>query len=180
MTILSYLTRSSSIVRSRAFLDDRGLTLVELMMAIVIMALIGLVASAYVQVGIASNARVQGDAAFTQEFSLAFNQVLDGAGASYRGLRAASSVTPAEINGITYYQLYFGEPYWAEQYWVSDGFLYRSLADGLGSCMIACEGISIVQTESSSALYDFSLISPEAEAGSGRMTTRVRLRNVVD
>lgn len=152
--------------------DESGITQVELLIAIVLAAVLVGAAFAYVQVGISANARVSGQAHYAQRLALAANQILDGSGTTFLGMRSASSIQSRSGGG---FEFRYSGTYHTESYWISQGELLRSADGGGAEKVVRADGLSIEDT--GEGCYTVRL---SANTGGGRTTeytTRVRLRN---
>ena len=153
--------------------DESGITQVELLVAVVLAAILVGAVFAYVQVGMSANARVSAQAHYAQGLALATNQIVDGSGNTFFGMRSASSVQNRSGGGFDF--RYSGTSH-TESYWISEGELLRSADSGDAQKVTRADSLSIENT-GSSGLYTVRL---SMNAGGGRTAeyaTRIRLRN---
>jgi len=152
--------------------DESGITQVELLIAVVLAAVLFGAAFAYIQVGISANTRVSAQAYYAQRLALAANQIVDGSGSTFLGMRSASSVQNRSGGGFEF--RYPGSSH-TESYWINEGELLRSADGGSAQEVVRADSLSINDTGSG-----FYAVSLSADAGGGRTAeyvTRVRLRN---
>jgi type II secretory pathway pseudopilin PulG len=120
--------------------DESGVTQVELLIAVVLAAVLIGAVFAYVQVGMSANARVSAQAHYSQGLALAANQIIDGSGNTFLGMRSASSVQPRSGGGFEF--RYSGTSH-TESYWISRGELFRSADGGGAEKVVRADGLSI-------------------------------------
>lgn len=115
------------------FRDESGITLLELMMAVTIMGLVIVGVLAFARLGVVAKSTVDKGVRYSQQLALMSEQVVEGAGDKYRGLREATNVRSEPKPGHTCYVFDYSdsEKSRQEQYWISDATLYRSTGDGL-------------------------------------------------
>ncbi len=152
--------------------DESGITQVELLLAVVLAVVLVGAAFSYVQMGISANARVSAQAHYAQRLALAANQIVDGSGNTFLGMRNASSVQNRTGGGFEF--RYSGSSH-TESYWISEGELLCSADGGSAQKVVRADGLSV--SDIGSGFYAVSL---SADTGGGRIAeyvTRVRLRN---
>lgn len=152
--------------------DESGMTQVELLIAAVLAAVLVGALFASVRVGISANARASAQAHYAEKLALAANQIVDGSGSAFLGMRSASSVQNRPGGGFEF--RYSGTSH-TESYWISQGGLVRSANGGNAEEIVRADGLSIEDTGSG-----FYTVRLSANTGGGRTTeyaTRVRLRN---
>ncbi|MEA4882765.1 MAG: type II secretion system protein [Clostridia bacterium] len=155
--------------------SESGMTLVELMIAVVLAILLVGAAFTYVQVGMSANARVSNQARYSQGLALAANEILDGSGSEFRGMRAASSISVRSGGGYEFH--YSGAiSSHTESYWVSNGYVYRSSDGGAALQMTMADSLSI-DLAGASGFYVVSLTMNVGSGNTVQYSTRARLRN---
>ena len=161
---------------------DSGITLVELMIAIVLMSVVFVGVLAYFQLAMAANLRVSNQASYSQELSLMASQILDGSGGQFLGLRQAKAVHVSCGHGRASYTFTYGgsDTGHAETYWSHAGRLYRSRATGIAEEMGRANELRIASVEGAGDGVYAIEITGGAEAGTANeveYSTYVRLRN---
>jgi len=151
---------------------ERGITQVELLITVVLAAVLIGAVFAYVQVGMSANARVTAQAHYAQRLALAANQILDGSGNAFLGMRSASSVQSRSGGGFEF--RYTGTSH-TESYWISEGELLRSADGGSAEKVVRADGLSIEDIGKGS--YTVRLSADTGGARTIEYATRVRLRN---
>ncbi len=153
--------------------DQRGITQVELLIALVLAAVLMGAAFAYIQTAMSASARVSSQSYSAQTLALAANQIIDGSGSEFRGLRSASSVRNRSEGGFEF--SYSGSSH-AESYWISQGELFRSSDGGDAQAIARADSLSI-ETAGGGG---FCTVRLSLNTGGGRTAehaTSIRLRN---
>ncbi len=159
---------------------DAGITLVELMIAIVLMSVVFVGVLAYFQLAMAANLRVTTQATYSQELSLMASLILDGSGWQYRGLRQAKAVHASHGHGYTSYTFAYGgsDSSHSETYWSSDGRLYRSCGTGIPEETGSATGLQITAVDGAGqGVYSLVITGAAGAVGGTEYATYVRLRN---
>ncbi len=152
---------------------ESGITQVELLVAVVLAVVLLGAAFGYVQVGLSANSRVSAQARYGQGLALAVNQIIDGSGNAFLGLRGASSIQNRLAGG---FEFRYPVASHTESYWISGGELFRS-ADGSAAQSVTKADSLHIDSMGSSGFYTVRL---SAGADGGQVveySTRVRLRN---
>ncbi|HAI86357.1 MAG TPA: hypothetical protein DCL63_05130 [Firmicutes bacterium] len=153
--------------------SERGITQVELLIAVVLAAILLGAAFAYVQVAMSASARVSSQAHSAQTLALAANQIVDGSGGVFRGLRSASSVQNRSGGGFEF--RYSGSSR-VESYWISQGELLRSDDGGDAQAVARADSLSI-ENAGGSGFYTVRLSLNTGGGRTAEYVTKVRLRN---
>ena len=159
---------------------DAGITLVELMIAIVLMSVVFVGVLAYFQLAMAANLRVSAQAAYSQELSLMASLILDGSDGRYRGLRQAKAVHVSHGHDRTAYTFVYGgsDAGHSETYWSSNGRLYRSRGAGIPEEMGSATGLQIAAADGiGKGVYSLVITGATGAAGGTEYAVCVRLRN---
>lgn len=160
--------------------SDAGITLVELMIAIVLMSVVFVGVLAYFQLAMAANLRVTAQAAYSQELSLMASFILDGSDGRYRGLRQAKDVQVSQGHDYTAYTFIYGgsDAGHSETYWSSNGRLYRSRGAGTPEEMGSATGLQIAAADGiGKGVYSLVITGATGAAGGTEYAAYVRLRN---
>lgn len=171
-TLFSCKGRTADAVRR-----DDGITLVELMIAIVLMSVVFVGVLAYFQLAMAANLRVTTQATYSQELSLMASLILGG---RYRGLRQAQAVHASHGHGYTSYTFVYGgsDAGHSETYWASSGQLYRSRGAGIPEEMGSATGLRITAVDGvGNGVYSLVITGATGTASGTEYVTYVRLRN---
>ncbi len=159
---------------------DAGITLLELMIAIVLMSVVFVGVLAYFQLAMAANLRVSTQATYSQELSLMASLILDGSDGRYRGLRQARAVHASHGHGYVSYTFVYGgsDAGHSETYWSSNGQLYRSRGAGIPEEMGSATGLEITAVDGvGNGVYSLVITGATGKVGGTEYATYVRLRN---
>lgn len=156
--------------------DERGITQVELLIAVVLIAVLAGAVFVFLQVGMVANARVSAQARYAQDLALCVDQIVDGSGSEYMGMRSASAVQNRSGGGFRFEYSGALQSH-TESYWVTNGQLFRSVGEGDAQKVTRADSLSIEEAHGQAGIYAVSL---SLNVGSGSVveySTQVRLRN---
>lgn len=159
---------------------EAGITLTELMIAVVLMSVVFVGMLAYFQLAMAANLKVNAQASYSQELSLTASQILDGAGGRYRGLRQASAVhTVYGPDHTSYTFTYSGlDAAHSETYWSDRGKIYRTRGTGVPEEVGTASGLQIAAVGgAATGVYSIVVTGGTGTVSGTDYVTYVRLRN---
>ncbi len=159
---------------------EAGVTLTELMIAVVLMSVVFVGMLAYFQLAMAANLRVNNEASYSQELSLAASQILDGAGGRYRGLRQANAVHAVKGPSYTSYTFTYSgsDAAHSETYWAEEGRIHRTRGTGVPEEVGRAKGLEITPVDGGgSGVYSLVLKGGDGAGSGADYVAYVRLRN---
>ncbi|MDD2201713.1 MAG: hypothetical protein PHP20_10200 [Firmicutes bacterium] len=155
---------------------EAGITLIELMLVITMMGFAFAAVFALTQLTAATNAIVDKGVRYSQELSLMSDQIVDGAGSRYKGLRQASNVSSDYELGHVRYNFHYTGTSDQEHYWVSEDALFRSINKEPAERMGPVSSVEVSGPDHE-GICTLRLVSSNGEGNEVEHVTSVRLRN---
>lgn len=156
--------------------DECGITQVELLIAVVLIAVLAGAIFVCLQVSMLANARVSAQARYAQDLALCVDQIVDGSGIEYMGMRSASNVQNRSDGGFRFEYSGALQSH-TESYWTNNGQLFRSVGEGDAQRVTRADSLSIDKAHGQAGIYAVVLSLNLGSGSTVEYSTQVRLRN---